>query len=336
LDPKKGDKYGQYELIELIGRGGMAQVYRARQISSGGLVAMKIIRSEMANPESIERFNREAKITASLSHPNIVKVYESGMHEDLPFFVMEVLSGHSIADEIMQGVLLPKRAGRILNQVASALDYAHERGIIHRDLKPHNILLDDTGNAILSDFGMGKPMFDAETFTNIGTVLGTPEYISPEQVRSEPVDARTDIYALGVTMFEMLAGKLPFDVASHSHVVIMNMHINKNPPLLSSIRPELIMLDSAVSKAIEKKPQDRYNSAGEFAAAFNTARHQGPPQKSKPVPETVVDLKPAKAVPHVQPSANSAAPPVTSVAALVGAVAVVIFIAIVVVILLSH
>src|SRR5579859_6499172 len=200
-----GQRLGQYEILSLVGKGGMAMVYRARQASIERDVAIKVMKPDLADAEDfVRRFQREAKAIASLSHPFILKVFDYGQQGDLVYLVMELLRGGSLSDLIRQQSLSPDAASRILEQVASALDYAHERGIIHRDLKPHNVLLDEKGNAHLTDFGIAKILGTNVTVTQSGLVMGTPAYMSPEQWQGKPLDARVDIYALGVMLYEML------------------------------------------------------------------------------------------------------------------------------------
>src|SRR5260221_644915 len=205
-----GQRLGHYEILALLGRGGMATVYRARQLNIEREVAIKVMKPDLAEAEDfIERFRREARTIASLSQPHILKLFDYGQHDELIYLVMELLMGGSLARLISKGPLPLESVSLILEQVASALDYAHKRGIIHRDMKPQNGLLDTQGNAFLTDFGISKLLSQTTSLTQSGVAMGTPAYMSPEQWQGQVLDARSDIYALGIVLFEMLSGKLP-------------------------------------------------------------------------------------------------------------------------------
>jgi len=177
-----GQRLGQYQVVSLLGKGGMAAVYRARQISIERDVAIKVISPELAATENfVRRFQREAQTIASLSHPNIIKVFDFGQQGDIVYLVMELMTGSNLSEYIRRGALSVEQTGQLLSQIAAALDYAHSRGIIHRDLKPQNILMDNNGNAFLTDFGIAKLMRETTALTQTGSVLGTPAYMAPEQ-----------------------------------------------------------------------------------------------------------------------------------------------------------
>ncbi len=177
-----GQRIGQHEIVALLGEGGMAAVYRARQPSMGRDVAVKVIESKLArNPEFVKRFEREARTVAALSHPFILKVFDYGQQGDLVYLVMELLNGGSLAELIRHEPLSPAKASQLLEQIASALDYAHQKGIIHRDMKPQNVLLDESGNAHLTDFGIVKLLSETTALTQSGLAMGTPTYMAPEQ-----------------------------------------------------------------------------------------------------------------------------------------------------------
>ncbi|MDL1921719.1 serine/threonine protein kinase [Chloroflexi bacterium CFX3] len=268
-----GQTIGQYKIIALLGEGGMATVYRAQQPTMRREVAIKIIESRLArNPEFVRRFEREAQTVASLNHPHILKVFDSGQQDDLLYLVMELQSGGSLSQLIRtQGRLPSARIAKLTEQIASALDYAHGRGIIHRDLKPQNVLLDEQGNAILTDFGIAKIVQpDVTALTGTGTAMGTPSYMSPEQWQGGTIDQRSDIYALGVMLYEMLSGTLPF--SSDTPAGMMYMHINQPPPLIRGTRPDLPdAVEKVLIKALAKQPEQRFNNAGELAEAFRFA-----------------------------------------------------------------
>ncbi len=270
-----GRRLGQYELIEPIGEGGMATVYRARQTSVGRDVAVKIIHAGMANnPESVKRFEREAHTIASLSHPHILKLFDYGQNDDLLYLVMELMAGGSLSRLLHHGPASVELTTRLVNQVAQALDYAHRQGIVHRDLKPQNVLLDASQNAFLSDFGIVKLLQANASFTQDGLLLGTPGYMAPEQWISTTIDARTDIYAFGVMLFELLTGKLPF--TGDTPFNVMNQHMMQPPPSLHSLGVEVpAAVERVIQQALAKEPNDRFQTAGELADAFNQAVQPG-------------------------------------------------------------
>jgi serine/threonine protein kinase len=269
-------RLGPYELHEVIGKGGMATVYRAHQPSMDRDVAIKIISPELAaEPEFAERFEREARIIARLQHPHILPVFDFGREGETIYLVMRLMEGGNLAHELRGGALPIKRAIDLTRQIASALDYAHLRGIVHRDLKPTNVLLDNLGNAYLTDFGIAKMLSGGPTtgLTATGAVMGTPTYMAPEQWRAEPIDGRTDIYALGVIVYQMLCGQVPFS-AETPHG-LMYQHLDMDPPQPHTIKPDLpLTLEPVITKALAKRPEDRYASAGELAVALEEAIRQ--------------------------------------------------------------
>jgi len=273
MNELSGTTLGPYELLEVIGKGGMAAVYRAHQPSMDRDVAIKVMSLDLADePEFATRFRHEAQIIARLQHPYIVPVYDFGTEGRLTFLVMRLLTGGSLGDELRGGSLSTERVIELTRQIASALDYAHQRGVIHRDLKPTNVLLDEQGNAYLTDFGIAK-MIGGSTITGLtspGAVMGTPTYMAPEQWRSEPVDARTDVYALGVIVYQMLLGQVPFS-AETPHG-LMYQHLDADPPSPRMIKPGLpVGIEPVIRKALAKNPNDRYASAGELARDLENA-----------------------------------------------------------------
>jgi len=268
-----GQRLGQYEIISLLGKGGMAKVYRARQVNVRRDVAIKVIESRLVEtPEFVRRFEREAQTIANLNHPFILKLFDFGQHDDLLYLVMELQQGGSLNARIReQGPLSGEQTARYLDQISEALDYAHERGIIHRDLKPQNVLLDERGNAILTDFGIAR-IVDANTtaLTGTGIAMGTPGYMAPEQWYGKDVDSRTDEYALAIMTYEMLTGKTPF--VGDTPANVMYMHLNVSPPSLRTSRPDLPpAVDVVLNKALAKDPDQRFQTAADFAKAFRTA-----------------------------------------------------------------
>ncbi len=256
-----------YELIELIGRGSMGVVFKARQLSMDRIVAVKILRRELAsNREFIERFHREAKIAAKLSHNNIVQAIDSGEYQGYHYFVMEYVDGTNIKEELDAGKVYSEReALEIIVQVADALAHAHSRGLVHRDIKPENIMLTRERIPKLADLGLarlshGDPMAQAEK----GIAIGTPYYISPEQVRGQvDIDIRADIYALGATLYHMVTGRVPFPGSNPVEVMKKHLHQPLVPP--DHINQSLSSgLGEVVEKAMAKRREERYQTPQEL------------------------------------------------------------------------
>jgi serine/threonine protein kinase len=246
----------------------MSTVYRARQLNMQRDVAIKIMSAELAeNPEFVARFEREAQVIANLQHPRIVPVHDFGHQGDIFYLVMRLIEGESLYQRLTRGPLSLATAARFCGQTAEALDYAHAQGVIHRDLKPNNILIDEWDNLYLMDFGLAKMVAASHSLTATGTVLGTPTYMAPEQWRGEPVDARTDVYALGVILYEMVSGHAPFE--SDTPFTLMYKHLNDAPPPLSASLPDLPSeVEEVILKAMAKSPEGRYQSAGDLAREF--------------------------------------------------------------------
>ena len=271
---------GQFEITALAGRGAMGTVYRAEQTTMGRTVAVKILRSDLlSEPPVVKRFLREARASARLSHPNIVTVHLVGETDHgVPFIVMEYVDGGSLGALCeKEGVLSPRRAIHIARQIASALCEAHGHGIVHRDLKPENILLVDKRRAIdqvkVLDFGIAKigrtEGSDTSGITRDGTIFGTPHYIAPEQAGGQEVDARADIYSLGVVLFRMVTGRLPFEGTSGMQVLLR--HLREAPPKPRSIRPDVpIALEALILHALEKERSERIQDAERFLAGLAT------------------------------------------------------------------
>ena len=266
-----GQSLDKYELAEVLGEGGTATVYRAHQRDIQRDVAIKVLRLKTTQSDAfVERFKREIRTIAALNHAHILKLFDYGQRDDLIYLVMELMVGGSLHGLLENGPLPLDTISRLLEQIASALDYAHGKGIVHRDLKSLNVLLDEAHNAFLADFGMAKLVNEIVELTQSGAMMGTPTHMSPEQWRGEPVDARTDVYALGVVLYEMLSGRVPFDATTaHS---MMHMHLNELPPPIRELRPEVPdSVQSVLDGALDKDRNQRFHSAGELALAFKAA-----------------------------------------------------------------
>jgi predicted Ser/Thr protein kinase len=262
----------RYELGETLGYGGMSEVHKGRDVRLGRDVAVKVLRADLArDPQFQERFRREAQNAAALNHPAIVAVYDTGEtkteYGPLPYIVMEYVDGRTLRDIVKtQGPLTGKRAMEVMADVCAALDFSHRHGIIHRDVKPANIMITKTGAVKVMDFGIARAIHDGQAaVTQTAAVIGTAQYLSPEQARGEAVDARSDVYAAGCVLFELMTGQPPF--TGDSPVAVAYQHVREEPPSPSSVNPQVTpALDSIVLKAMAKGPANRYQSAAEMRA----------------------------------------------------------------------
>ena len=262
---------GRYELLEKKGDGGMAVVYKAKDRLLNRFVAIKILRPEyIRDPKFIDSFRRESQSAAGLSHPNIVSVYDVGREGNIYYIVMELLDGENLSDLISRKAPLDeKQVIDIARKIASALSFAHKKKIIHRDVKPHNILITDDGTVKIADFGIARAVNSSTIVNNTSTVMGSVHYLSPEQAKGGYVDARSDIYSLGIVMYDMLTGNVPFD--GENAVSVAMMHMNEDVPAPSLVNPHIsAMMDAIVLKAAARRPEDRFSSADELIEALNS------------------------------------------------------------------
>ena len=294
---------GRYQLTKLIGSGGMADVYVAHDSVLGRKVAIKVLNEELAaNKKFSQRFKQEAKSASSMDHPNIVQVLdagettetdENGVKHTYAFLVMEYVDGLELSKLVARGPLKVPEAIRVTKELLSAVEFAHNKGIVHRDIKPDNIMLTRAGKVKVLDFGIARAV--AETFDDIATttsILGTAAYFSPEQAQGQKVDIRTDIYAIGIVLFEMLTGKIPF--TGDTAVAVAHQHIHAHPPAPSSINPKVsLALDQVVFTALAKDKADRFQTTAEFGRELRlaeAAKATAPKVvKAQPVVENDVD-----------------------------------------------
>jgi tRNA A-37 threonylcarbamoyl transferase component Bud32 len=267
------------EIVEMIGQGGMGVVYKARQKNLDRIVALKVLSPHLSeDPEFVERFTREAKALAQLSHPNIVGIHDSGIHDRVPYLVMEYIDGTPLRNAMAGGKLTPAKALEVIPQICDALQYAHSHGVVHRDIKPENILIDRQGRVKIADFGLAKLSVEKSKLTQSGFVMGTPRYMAPEQFEpAGKVDHRADIYSLGVVFYEMLTGEVP-------------MGRFKPPSAKADVDQRL---DPVVLKSLEREPEDRYQSADEVKDQVAGLKTPAPPERPGPaeVKETPDSLK---------------------------------------------
>jgi serine/threonine protein kinase len=285
------EKLGKYKIVEEVGRGGFAAVYKAVDTTLKRTVALKCLAPHLLwDPTFVQRFQREAEVAANLDHPNIVTIYEVSQTEGVYFIAMQFLEGRTLSQILeAEGPLPVSRVQAIIEQIASALDYAHARGFVHRDIKPSNIIVADDGRVTLTDFGLVKAG-EGTKLSATGVVFGTPEYMSPEQAEGmEDLDARSDVYSLGVAIYEMLTGKVPF--GGTTPLSVMRGHADRPPRRPSEINPDVSpAVEAVLLKALAKKREERYQSAGEIAAALQQAVSGPVVEEVEASPEAVSGL----------------------------------------------
>jgi serine/threonine-protein kinase len=259
-----GKEIGNHRILKELGKGGMGIVYKAHQLSLGRSVAMKVLPRHLTNDASfIKRFHNEARAIARLNHPNIVQIYDIGHEDDIHYYTMEFIEGPTLDDVVYkEGFLSPERTLAILGQVSKALRYAHSQGIVHRDIKPSNIMIAKLGRVKLTDFGLALQQ-RATRLTVDGGIVGTPEYMSPEQASGRTATIQSDIYSLGVVAYELLTGKVPFE--GDSPLIVLNKIQNTEPQWPRSIDPDIPAdLENIVRKMMARNPSDRYSSCQEI------------------------------------------------------------------------
>ena len=303
-----GSRLGRYQILELIGRGGMASVFRAHDPQLNRHVAVKVLPSFQAeDPTFVERFRQEAQAVARLSHPNIIQVHDFGDDKGFSYIVMEYLTGGTFNDRLGRPLPLAETLD-LVTPLAHALDYAHGEGIVHRDLKPANVLLDSAGRSKLSDFGLARLLEGSAGLTRADAVIGTPEYMSPEQVLGRPADQKSDLYALGIVVYQMLLGQPPFRGETPSATLMA--HIHQPVPLPTAIDPEFdLRLESILIRALAKEPDDRYETAGEFVQALSTTAMEIAAEREAQ-PTLVEPLAPES--PPVKEGLDTPTPPVAA------------------------
>jgi serine/threonine-protein kinase len=284
---RAGETIGDYAILGVLGTGGMGRVYRVRNLLSDRIEAMKVLLPDAgSNPAFAERFLREIKVHASLEHPNIATMRTALRVGDGIVMIMELVSGASLADLLSDGPLDPQRAATYTGQVLAGLGYAHSRGVVHRDIKPANIIITPRGTAKVTDFGIAQASGGGR-LTRTGTALGSIHYMSPEQIQGVPCDPRSDVYSMGVTLYEMVTGAQP--IRGENEYAVMQGHFRQEPvpacQLVSTVPAEL---SAIIAKAMAKQPEQRFQSAGEFQAALG-----GPAEAVTAVGQASETLDPA-------------------------------------------
>lgn len=324
MDELTGKQLGPYQVVAPLGEGGMAAVYKAYQPSIDRYVALKVLPRHYAkNPEFVQRFTQEARVIARLQHPHILPVHDFGETDGYTFLAMRWVQGGTLADWMVANQPLSlAQIRRIFTQIGDAVDYAHSNGVIHRDIKPSNVLLDERGNCLLTDFGLAKMVAASVKLTQTGGILGTPAYMSPEQGLGQTVDQRSDIYALGVVLYELVTGRPPYQAETPMAIMIKHIQSPLPPPReFNSDIPEA--LERAVMKALAKKPEDRFHTAGEMVKAVQAGTDAptlpsgqtavSPPPVTvtavpSPKPTAPPPSTPQPTPPHTTPAADTAVP----------------------------
>jgi len=328
MENLSGKQFGLYQIVSPVGEGGMAAVYKAYQPSMERYVALKVLPRQLAeSDEFIARFKGEAHMLAQLQHPHILPVFDYGQSEGYSYIVMPLVQSGTLADLLKTRRMSPPEIRRIINQVGDALGYAHARGMIHRDVKPSNVLLDERENCLLTDFGLARMVEGAARLTSAGAIMGTPAYMAPEQGSGGSMDGRSDIYSLGIILYEMVTGQVPYSAQTPIAVVFKHVHDPLPPPHM--LVPDISeKLERVLLKVLAKDPADRYQKAEDFVQALQQAIPTNPGGKASsraldsvydrllatdktakadptPVPETIMET-----VIATPPAASRSTPPV--------------------------
>jgi len=292
MDELLGKTVGGYEIQRLLGQGGMARVYLARQQSMNRQVALKVLPKQfLVDDTYLQRFEREVRIVSQLEHRNIIPVYDYGESDGQPYIVMRYMPAGTVDDLLKQGPMSPETALNIIEQIAPALDYAHSKEVLHRDLKPSNVLMDDNGGAFLTDFGIARITDGQGAAITTQGVVGTPSYMSPEQAQGKPIDGRSDVYSLGVMLFEMLTGRRPFEAETPYSIAVMQ--VTTPPPSPRSINPNLSMaLERVLLKVLEKLPEDRQQTARDLTEGLRHAIERPHISEPEPMKAPVINQTP--------------------------------------------
>jgi serine/threonine protein kinase len=295
-----GTQIGSYEIVDLLGHGGMGKVFRVRHLITNRIEAMKIlVSSAETSREMLERFNREIRVLATLNHPSIAVLHTAFYHEDHLVMVMEYVDGTDLGRQLSSGISLG-HALDLTRQILGALEYAHSLGIIHRDIKPSNIMVTPGNRIKLLDFGLALSSFDTR-LTYAGGFVGSMNYISPEQISGNAADARSDLYAMGILVYEMITGRLPIDGTNYAQIIANHLQHNPTPP--AQVNPQIPeALSAAVMKALAKDKRQRWQSASEFLSALDAA------QLGNAAP-VVMSRTTTDAIPMARPDVQPASPP---------------------------
>ena len=271
MEDLTGKQFGPYQIVRPLGEGGMAAVYKAYQPAMERYVALKVLPRHFADdPQFVARFQREAKLLAQLQHPHILPVFDYGQAEGYTYIVMPFVQSGTLTGSLKGQPLSLARIRQIISQIGDALNYAHARGLIHRDVKPSNVLIDESGNCLLTDFGLARMVEDSVNLTISGTIMGTPAYMSPEQGSGQRIGPRSDVYSLGVILYEMATGRVPY--TAETPVAVIFKHIQDPLPPARSLNPVLPdSVERVILKALSKTPEDRYQTAGDMVRAIQAA-----------------------------------------------------------------
>ena len=271
MEDLTGRQFGPYQIVSPLGEGGMAAVYRAYQPAMERYVAVKVLPRRFADdPQFSARFTREAKLLAQLQHPHILPVFDYGQAEGFTYLVMPLVRSGTLADLLLGQPLPLQRIRQVITQLGDALHYAHARGLIHRDVKPSNVLIDESGNCLLTDFGLARMAESSVQLTTTGTIMGTPAYMSPEQGAGQKIDSRSDIYSLGIILYEMATGRVPYRAETPAAVIFK--HIYDPLPAARDLNPELAeAVELVILKALSKSPEGRYPTAKDLVQAVHYA-----------------------------------------------------------------